>query len=291
MNTAAVFGFTNTLVDLIQREKPTHIAVCFDTAARTSRSDAFEEYKANRQEQPEDITVALPISGKLLKHLKFLLSNWMDMKQMNIIGTLAKKAERDGYKVYMVTPDKDFGQLVSENVLQYKPAYQGRPVEIMGPEEIKKRWEIDDTLKVIDILGLMGDSVDNIPGLPGVGEKTAKKLVTEFGSVENLVEHPERLKGKLQQTVTENKELALLSKKLATIDLHVPIEVEEERLIMEEPDKAELTKLFNELEFRSLAKELLEKTILYLPQESKEIFSGKKKNPVPRLLRKKKLRR
>lgn len=270
INTTAVFGFTNTLVDLIQREKPTHIAVCFDTAARTNREDDFAEYKANRQEQPEDITIAIPYIRQIIEAFKIPIVELDGFEADDVIGTLAKKAEMDGYKVFMVTPDKDYGQLVSDNIFIYKPAYQGRPVEILGPEEIMKKWEIDDVLKVIDILGLMGDSVDNIPGLPGVGEKTAKKLVQEFGSVENLVAHPEALKGKLQQTVTEQKDLALLSKKLATIITDVPVTVTEEQLVMEEPDKDVLTKLFNDLEFRSLGKRIIGEGYSVLGNEARQ---------------------
>ncbi len=270
INTTAVFGFTNTLVDLIQREKPTHIAVCFDTAARTNREDDFAEYKANRQEQPEDITIAIPFIRKIIEAFKIPIVELDGYEADDVIGTLAKKAEKDGYKVFMVTPDKDYGQLVSENIFMYKPAYQGRPVEILGPAEIMKKWETDDVNKVIDILGLMGDSVDNIPGLPGVGEKTAKKLVNEFGSVENLVAHPEMLKGKLQQTVTEQKELALLSKRLATIITDVPVTVSEEQLVMEEPDKEELTRLFNELEFRSLGKRIIGEGYSVVGTEAKQ---------------------
>ncbi|HUM45362.1 MAG TPA: DNA polymerase I [Chitinophagales bacterium] len=270
VNTTAVFGFTNTLVDLIQREKPTHIAVCFDTAARTNREDDFSDYKANRQEQPEDITIAIPYIRQIIEAFKIPIVELDGFEADDVIGTLAKKAEKDGYKVYMVTPDKDYGQLVSENIFMYKPAYQGRPVEILGPAEIMKKWEIDDVSKVIDILGLMGDSVDNIPGLPGVGEKTAKKLVNEFGSVENLVAHPELLKGKLQQTVTELKDLALLSKKLATIITDVPVNATEEQLVMEEPDKEELTRLFNDLEFRSLGKRIIGEGYSVVSTEGKQ---------------------
>lgn len=270
VNTTAVFGFTNTLVDLIQREKPTHIAVCFDTAERTNREDDFSDYKANRQEQPEDITIAIPYIRQIIEAFKIPIVELDGFEADDVIGTLAKKAEKDGYKVYMVTPDKDYGQLVSENIFMYKPAYQGRPVEILGPAEIMKKWEIDDVSKVIDILGLMGDSVDNIPGLPGVGEKTAKKLVNEFGSVENLVAHPELLKGKLQQTVTELKDLALLSKKLATIITDVPVNATEEQLVMEEPDKEELTRLFNDLEFRSLGKRIIGEGYSVVSTEGKQ---------------------
>ena len=270
INTTAVFGFTNTLVDLIQREKPTHIAVCFDTAAKTNREDDFAEYKANRQEQPEDITIAIPYIRKIIEAFKIPIVELDGFEADDVIGTLAKKAEKDGYKVFMVTPDKDYGQLVSANIFMYKPAYLGRPVEILGPAEIMKKWEIDNVRKVIDILGLMGDSVDNIPGLPGVGEKTAKKLVNDFGSVENLVAHPEMLKGKLQQTVIDLKEQALLSKKLATIITDVPVQVTEEQLVMEEPDKEELTRLFNDLEFRSLGKRIIGEGYSLVAPEGKQ---------------------
>lgn len=270
MNTTAAFGFTNTLLDLIGREKPTHIAVCFDTLAPTKRGEEFTEYKANRQEQPEDISVALPYIRKIIEAFKIPIVELDGYEADDVVGTLAKKAEKEGYQIYMVTPDKDFGQLVSENIFMYKPAYQGRPVEVLGPAEIKAKWEIDDVMKVIDILGLMGDSVDNIPGLPGVGEKTARKLIQEFGSVENLVANTDKLKGKLQETVIANKELALLSKRLATIDCEVPIDLDEEKLVMEVPDKEELTRLFNELEFRTLGKRIIGEQYSVLTSEGKQ---------------------
>jgi DNA polymerase-1 len=274
MNTTAVFGFTNTLVDLIQKEKPTHIAVCFDTAAPTNREAEFEDYKANRQDQPEDITVAIPYIRQVIEAFKIPIVELDGFEADDVIGTLAKRAEKHGYKVYMVTPDKDYGQLVSENIFMYKPAYQGRPVEILGPPEIMAKWEIDDIKKVIDILGLMGDSVDNIPGIPGVGEKTAKKFIQEFGSVEVLLENTDKLKGKMQEKVVQNKELALLSKKLATIDVNVNVPFDEERLIMEEPDKEELTRLFNELEFRSLGKRIIgdQYSVLATDGKQKNLF-------------------
>ena len=282
VNTTAAFGFTNTLVDLIGREKPTHIAVCFDTEAPVNRSTEFGEYKANRQEQPEDITVAIPYIRRIVEAFKIPIVELDGYEADDVIGTLAKMAEKHGYKVYMVTPDKDYGQLVTENIFMYKPAYQGRPVEILGPDEIKAKWEIDDVNKVIDILGLMGDSVDNIPGLPGVGEKTAKKFVQEFGSVEGLLNNTDKLKGKLQITVSENKELALLSKKLATIITDVPVNLDEEKLIMEEPDKEELTKLFSELEFRSLGKRIIGEnySVLSTDGKQKDLF-GKEVEPKP----------
>ncbi|MCY7409553.1 MAG: DNA polymerase I [Chitinophagales bacterium] len=270
MNTSAVFGFTNTLVDLIQKEKPTHIAVCFDTHAPTARDEMYAEYKAQRQEQPEDITVAIPYIKKIIAGFKIPIVEYDGYEADDVIGTLAKKAEKHGYKVYMVTPDKDYGQLVTENIFMYKPAYLGKSFEILGPAEIKAKWEIDDTLKVIDILGLMGDASDNIPGVTGVGEKTAKKLVQEFGSIENLLANTDKLKGKLQENVIADREMAMLSKKLATIMLDVPVDLDEEKLIMEEPDKEKLTELFNELEFRSLGKRIIGDQYSVLATEGKQ---------------------
>jgi DNA polymerase-1 len=270
MNTTAVFCFTNTLVDLIQKEKPTHIAVCFDTAAPTEREKEFEAYKAHREEAPEDIIVALPYIRKIIEAFKIPIVEFDGFEADDVIGTLAKKAEKDGYKVYMVTPDKDYGQLVSEKINIYKPPFLGRPAEVLGPEEVKAKWEIDDVLKVIDILGLMGDSSDNIPGIPGVGEKTAKKFVQEYGSMEGLLNNIDKLKGKMQQNVAENKELAVLSKKLATIVTDLPIDLDEEKLIMEEPDKEKLTELFNELEFRTLGKRIIGEQYSVLATEGRQ---------------------
>ncbi len=253
-NTSAIFGYTNTVLDILKRERPTHIGVSFDTIAPTARHIEFEAYKAHRQEQPEDITKALPYIMKVTEALKIPILVMDGFEADDIIGTLAKKAEQKGYDVYMMTPDKDFGQLVSEHIFIYKPAYQGNDFEVLGIPQILKRWEISDVKQVIDILGLMGDSVDNIPGIPGIGEKTAKLLIQKYGSVENLVANTHELKGKQKENVENFKEQGLLSKRLATIDLNVPIELVEEKLLLETADRDAVEKLFAELEFKTLAK-------------------------------------
>ena len=257
-NTSAIFGYTNTLLDVLKREKPTHIGVSFDTAAPTARHIEFEAYKAHRQEMPEDISKALPYIRKVTEALKIPLLIMDGYEADDIIGTIAKKAEKAGYDVYMMTPDKDFGQLVSEHIFIYKPAHLGNDFEVLGIPQILKRWEITDVKQVIDILGLMGDAVDNIPGVPGVGEKTAKVFIQKYGSVEVLYEHTHELKGKQKENVENNKEQAFLSKRLATIDLNVPIELVEEHLILEPPDKEAVEKLFDELEFKTMLKRVFE---------------------------------
>lgn len=257
MNVSAIQGFTNTLLDILKKEAPTHIAVCFDTAAPTERHTDFEEYKAQRQEQPEDITISLPYIRAIIEAFHIPIVEKDGYEADDVIGTLAKKAEKQGYKVYMVTPDKDYGQLVSENIFIWKPPAFGNPQEILGVPQVKAKWEIERIEQVVDILGLMGDAVDNIPGIPGVGEVTAKKLIKEFGSIENLLANTEQLKGKLKEKVEENKELALLSKKLATIIQDVPVKWNEKEFEMQEPDREKLAAIFNELEFRTLGKRIL----------------------------------
>jgi DNA polymerase-1 len=251
-NTSAIFGYTNTLLDLLKRERPTHIGVSFDTSAPTARHVEFEAYKAHRQETPEDIISALPYIMKVTEALRIPILILDGYEADDIIGTLAKKAEQKGYDVYMVTPDKDFGQLVSEHIFIYKPAHMGNDFQVLGIPEVLKRWEITDVKQVIDILGLMGDAVDNIPGIPGIGEKTAKVLLQKYGSVENLIASSHELKGKQKENVENFKEQGLLSKRLATIDLNVPIELEEEHLILDPPDKEAVEKLFAELEFKTM---------------------------------------
>ncbi len=255
-NTSAIFGFTTTLLDVIKREKPTHIGVAFDTAAPTARHIEFEAYKAHREEQPEDITKSLPYIMKVVEALKIPLLIMDGYEADDIIGTLAKKAAMEGFSVYMMTPDKDFAQLVEENIFIYKPARMGNDIEIMGVPEVLKKWEISEVKQVIDILGLWGDAVDNIPGVPGIGEKTSKLLVQKYGSVEGLLAHTHELKGKQKENVENNKEQALLSKRLATIDINVPIAFEEDKLIIEPADKEATEKLFAELEFKTLAARL-----------------------------------
>lgn len=256
-NTSAIFGYVNTLLDVLKKEKPTHIGVSFDTAAPTARHDEYEHYKAHRDEQPEDITKALPYILKVTEAMRIPLLIRDGFEADDIIGTLAKKAEQQGFDVYMMTPDKDFGQLVSEHIFIYKPARMGNDFEILGVPEVLKRWEITDIKQVIDILGMWGDAVDNIPGIPGVGEKTAKVFVQKYGSMEGLYEHVDELKGKQKENVVNFKEQAFLSKRLATIDTNVPIDLVEKDLILEEPNKEEVEKLFTELEFKTLAKRVL----------------------------------
>ena len=256
LNTSAIYGFTNTLVDLMQKEKPTHIAVVFDLG-KPDRAVEHDFYKANRQETPEDIITSEPYIRAIIKALDIPIIELEGFEADDLIGTIAKKAEQHSYTTYMVTPDKDFGQLVSEKIFIWKPPYMGKPYEILGVKEVCERWQIDDVKKVIDILGLMGDAVDNIPGIPGVGEKTAIKLVNEFGSIENLLANTDKLTGKLKERLEENKELAIISKKLATIVIDAPVEVEEEKLIITAPHKEELAALFAELEFRTLGKRIL----------------------------------
>ncbi|MCC7532889.1 MAG: DNA polymerase I [Bacteroidia bacterium] len=255
-NTSAIFGYVNTILDVIKKEKPTHIGVSFDTSAPTARHEEYEHYKAHREEMPEDLAKALPYIRKVTEAMRIPLLIKEGYEADDIIGTLAKKAEKKGYEVYMMTPDKDFGQLVSENIFIYKPARMGNEYEILGVPEVLKRWEITNINQVIDILGMWGDAVDNIPGIPGIGEKTAKLFVQKYGSMEGLYEHVHELKGKQKENVENNKEQAFLSKRLATIDQNVPIELIEEDLMWNGANKEEVEAIFTELEFKTLAKRL-----------------------------------
>ncbi|MBI1221949.1 MAG: DNA polymerase I [Bacteroidetes bacterium] len=254
LNTSAMFGFVNTLLEVLQKEKPSHIAVVFDTAAPTERHIEYEAYKANREAMPEDLAKSLPYIFRIVEAFNIPLITKDGYEADDLIGTLAKQAEKNGFTTYMMTPDKDFGQLVSDHIKIYKPARMGNGAEIMGVDEVLQRWNIKRIDQVIDILGLMGDAVDNIPGIPGVGEKTAIKLVAEFDNVENLLANTDKLKGKLKEKVEENKDKALLSKRLATIIVDAPIQLDEKSLRVDEPDKDAIKTLFGELEFRTLAK-------------------------------------
>lgn len=256
-DTSAAYGFTNTLNELIKKEKPTHIAVVFDSPGATDRAVEFEFYKANREAMPDGIRNMLEDIKEIIKGFNIPMYQLSGFEADDIIGTIAKQKEKEGYTVFMVTPDKDFAQLVSENIFIYKPGRKGGEVEIIGVPEVKEKWQVEDPLQVIDILGMWGDAVDNIPGLPGVGEKTAKKFIKEFGSMENLFENTDKIKGKLKEKVEENKEQGLISKKLATIILDVPVEVIDEDLNLVEPNYEALGKIFDELEFRNLAKRIL----------------------------------
>lgn len=256
-NTNAQFGFTNALVELITKQKPSHMAVCFDTSAPTERHTDFADYKANRQETPEDISAAVPDIKKIIEAFNIPIIAIDGYEADDVIGTLSKQGEKAGYEVYMMTPDKDYGQLVSDKVKIYKPAYQGNDVEIMGPAEVCAKWNISDVSQVVDMLGMMGDAVDNIPGIPGVGEKTAAKFLAEYGSLENTLANADNIKGAMGEKVRKGKEMALLSKKLATIITNVPVEFHEEDFKLKEWNKEKLKEIFAELEFKTLGKRLL----------------------------------
>ena len=256
MNTSAVFGFINTLNDVIKKEKPTHIAVVFDSPQITNRAVEFTDYKANREEMPEDIRSCLPYIKKVIEAYNIPMPILGGYEADDIIGTMAKEAERKGFITYMMTPDKDFGQLVSENIFMYRPGRGGKPAEKWGVPEICEKFEVENPLQVIDILGLWGDAADNIPGIPGIGEKTSKKLVAKYGSIEGLIANAEELKGKQKENVINYAEQGLLSKKLATIILDVPIEFNAQELEYQEPNKEALMELFSELEFRNLAQRM-----------------------------------
>ncbi|MBS1763880.1 MAG: DNA polymerase I [Bacteroidetes bacterium] len=259
-NVSAITGFTSALFDLIKKEKPTHIAVVFDAAAETNRAAEHSFYKANREAMPEDIQFAIPYIREIIKGFHIPMLECDGYEADDVIGTIAKQKEKDGHIIYMVTPDKDYAQLVSPNIFIYKPGRQGNDIEILGVKEVLEKWEVDNPDQVIDILGMWGDAVDNIPGIPGVGEKTAKKLIKEYGSMENVIASADEIKGKLGENIRNNVEQARISKHLATIILDVPVEVSDEELQMTEPDKEKLSQIFTELEFRSLGKRILGET-------------------------------
>ena len=253
MDTSAIMGFTNSLIDLINREKPDYLAVAFDKGGSAERSDLFPDYKANRSETPEAIKIAVPYIQQLLEAMHIPIIEKAGFEADDIIGTLSKQAERQGFDVYMVTPDKDFAQLVSPHIFMYRPSRMGNGIEIWGVPEVQEKFEIERPEQVIDFLGMMGDSVDNIPGLPGVGEKTAKKFLAQYGSMEKLLESTHELKGKLKEKIEANKELGLLSKKLARIILDVPVTFDAKNYALEKPDLEKVSVIFQELEFRRLA--------------------------------------
>jgi DNA polymerase I len=280
VNTSAVFGFMNSLLEVLQKEKPTHIGVAFDHSKKTFRHEQFPMYKATRQSQPEDISVAIPYIKQIIAAMNIPMLIMEGYEADDIIGTMAHKActEGDFQDVYMMTPDKDYGQLVNECVHIYKPAFMGKPAEKIGVREICERWGIERVDQVRDLLGLMGDSVDNIPGIPSVGEKTAQKLIAEFGSVENLIANADQLKGKLKENVVQYGQQGLLSKELATIHLEVPIAFDEEALRLSEYDKPRLGALLDELEFRQMKTRLLDDSPPHPSPSGKESSSTKPAN-------------
>ncbi|MDO4879866.1 MAG: DNA polymerase I [Capnocytophaga sp.] len=252
LNTSAIMGFMNSLLEVIRKENPNYLAVCFDKGGSQERGAIYPEYKANRDETPEAIRIAVPYIHKILDAMQIPIIEKEGYEADDIIGTLAKQAEKQGYTTFMVTPDKDYGQLVSENIFMYKPARGGKDVEIWGVEEVKQNFGVNSPEQVIDLLGMMGDAVDNIPGFPGVGEKTAQKLLQEFGSIENLLENTDKLKGKLRENIENNAEKGLLSKRLARIILDVPVEFHEENFALSIPKMEEIIPVFEELEFKTM---------------------------------------
>ncbi|MES2651232.1 MAG: DNA polymerase I [Bacteroidota bacterium] len=254
VNTSAVMGFANTLMEVLKKEKPSHIAVVFDTSAPTERHTDFEAYKAHREAMPEDLSAALPYVFRLIEGFNIPVITVDGYEADDIIGTLAKEGEKEGFTVFCMTPDKDFAQLVSDNIFIYKPARMGNEMEILGVKEVLAKWEIERVEQVIDILGLWGDAVDNIPGIPGIGEKTAKLLIKQYGSMENIIANAHELKGKQRENIENFAHQGLVSKKLATIILNVPIAFDEASLMIEEPSRELLEPLFAELEFRTIGK-------------------------------------
>lgn len=253
INTSVPFGFTNTLLEVLQKQKPTHIAVAFDTAAKTFRDEIFAGYKANRQETPEDIRYGIPKVKEIIRGFNIPIIEMDGYEADDVIGTLAAQAAEKGFEVFMMTPDKDFGQLVTDHVFLYKPAYMGNAVDVLGPKEVCEKWDIENVSQVIDMLGLQGDTSDNIPGIPGFGPKTAAALLKKYGTVENIVAHAAELKGKQKDLVEKYGDQAILSKKLATIITDVPVEFNEGELAYSGPDVEMLKPIFNDLEFKGIA--------------------------------------
>ena len=275
-NTSAIFGFVNTLEDVLKKENPTHIGVAFDPSGPTFRHEAYEQYKAQREETPEVIRESVPVIKEIIKAYNIPLLEVPGYEADDVIGTLAKEASKNGFEVYMMTPDKDYGQLVEKNVYIYKPKYGSSEFEILGEKEIKEKYALKDPLQMIDLLGLMGDKSDNIPGCPGVGEVIAKNLLSEFGSIDNLLEHTADLKGAVKMRVESNKEMILFSKFLATIKTDVPIQFNPEELKRDEIDEKRLRDIFAQLEFRNLAARVFsdEKKTTPLPSPKNEGFHG-----------------
>lgn len=271
MNTSAIMGFVNTLHEVMTKERPTHIGVAFDPAGPTFRHEAFPEYKAQREACPEDIKLAVPFIKRILDAYRIPILEVDGYEADDVIGTIATQSGKEGVETYMLTPDKDYGQLVTEHVYMYRPKYGDAGYEILGEKEIEAKYGISSTRQVIDLLGLMGDTADNIPGCPGVGEKTAIKLIKEFGSIENLLDHTDRLKGAQKKKIEENKKQIEFSKFLATIKIDVPIEFSLDTLKVVEPDEEVLTQIFDELEFKNFAKRILNKTENKQKEDNKQL--------------------
>ncbi|OFX24713.1 MAG: DNA polymerase I [Bacteroidetes bacterium GWA2_31_9b] len=276
LNTSAIFGFTNTLIELITKENPTHIAVVFDPPYPTFRHQIYDKYKANREATPEDIKKSIPYIKEIIKGFNIPILEVAGYEADDVIGTLAKQAEKEGFITYMMTPDKDYGQLISDNILMYKPSRSGNEEEIVDRKAICEKYNIKNPEQIIDILGLMGDSSDNIPGAPGIGEKSAIKLIEKFGSIENLYKHIDEVTGKQKEILEKNKDLVLLSQLLATIKLDVPIQIDPESILLENPDESKLTSLFEELEFRNMGNRIFKKepSVTKQKDNSNTVFQG-----------------
>lgn len=272
INTSAINGFTRTLWEILKKDKPSHIAVAFDPPGPTFRHEQYELYKANREEQPEDIKIALPIIKRIVEAFQIPIIMMEGFEADDVIGTIAKQAEAQGYDVYMVTPDKDYAQLVSDKIFMYKPSRQGNGIEVLGKKEILENWQIEKPEQVIDLLGLQGDAVDNIPGIPGIGPKTAVKLIQEFGSIEELLQNTSKIEGKNREKIEMYADQAILSKELATINCEVPIQFDPHSFNLDPPNKTELSEIFKELEFRTLAKSILEEEVQ--PSTQGTLFSN-----------------
>lgn len=283
LNTSAIFGFCNTLEEVLRKENPGYIAVCFDPkGGHTFRHDAYPEYKAQRDKQPEDITLAIPYIKRILEAYRIPVIEVENYEADDVIGTLALRAQAEGFDTYMMTPDKDYGQLVSPHIFQYRPSLRGQGFEVRGPEQVRERYGIKDPSQVIDLLALEGDASDNVPGCPGVGEKTAAKLIAEWGSVENLLEHAGEIKGALGRKITDNAEQIRFSKFLVTIKTDVPIDTKPEDLRRNEPDIPALARIFDELEFKTLAARLgLRGAEAPAPAAPAGLFDGLDETPAP----------
>jgi len=274
LNTNAIFGFTTTLLEVLEKHDPTHIAVCFDHKSENIRKKEYPLYKANRDETPEDIKRSEPFIRKIIEAFNIPIIEKEGYEADDVIVTLATKAEKEGFITYMMTPDKDFGQAVTDKILIFKPARGGNAPEIMGPEEVCNKFGLNDTKQIIDYLGMMGDAVDNIPGIPGVGAKTASKLLLEYGSMENLYNNTDKIKGKLREKIENNKDQAFLSKHLAKIITDVPVNFDEPELLRTEPNKEKISTLFTELEFRTLTKRVFSDTMSELKTVQGDLFSS-----------------
>ena len=278
INTSAITGFVRTLWDILKNQEPSHIAVAFDPKGKTFRHTMYEPYKATRQAQPEDISIALPYIHSIVEGFNIPIPMVDNYEADDIIGALAKQAEAEGFTVYMVTPDKDYAQLVSDKVFMYKPSRSGNGVEILGVPEVLEKWDIEKVEQVIDVLGLQGDAVDNIPGIPGIGAKTASKLLHLFGSVEGIIANTDKLKGKQKENIENFAEQGMLSKELATINLQSPIKFDAKKYLLEPVNKEKLTEIFQELEFRSLAKTILGDDAV-MPGEQASLFASPSNSP------------